>query len=827
MPWLRSGIATVLSVAASGGLSAGLAQSTQAQLSRRPAEHPASISSAPALLLPIALAYDKAGNLFFADARRHQVFELTLAGTWAVIAGTGEQGFAGDGGPAEAALLNGPRGLAVAADGTLYIADSGNQRVRAVANGTITTIAGTGERGMSGDGTALQAALRDPTAMTLDGSGNLLLCDTGNHRVRRIAGATITTVAGDGIQGFSGDGAAGTAAELDTPLGVAVSADGTVLIADTHNHRIRTLTTDGTIGTFAGTSVRGFAGDGGPATAASLNLPYGVAARSDGSALIADTGNQVLRSVSSQGIISTLVGEGVQGNSTEATARLTAALNSPRAVSVQRQGQPVLTDSRNGVVRELANDDALYTLALLASTRISTVALSTGSTAVYGQGMAAVTVSGSAATPQGTVALLDKGSSLGSSLGSSPGSSPGSPLGSLQLEAGRGSFSLAELAVGTHVLTASYAGDGLNGSATSADAALSVSAAPATALATAATTVYGAPLPSLSGTLTGILPRDRGTVNAVFTSQASPLSPVGAYPITAALEGQGSTNYVLSLGAGSGSLTISPAATLTTLSPLTAAYAGLPVLLSARVASATSGSPSGPVDFLEDARVIGAAQLVNGVASTSLLAASAGAHTYGARYSGDTNFLSSASTSTSLTVAATPDFALSVASPAQSVQGGSTAVFTVNVSPQNGPFTGAVALSVTGLPPGAKASFSPVSVIPGASMASVSLSIQTVARTGALEDRLPVQMALAFGFGAGIWWLPRRRGGDSRRSYRRVLLLMLLLPAVAGVGCGTRTTGSSVSGGAAQTYSLTVQGTGTNLAGAAASHSSSATLTVY
>ena len=823
MPWLRSGIATILSIAASAGLCAGFAQSTQAQLSRRPAEHPASISSAPALLLPIALAYDKAGNLFFADARRHQVFELTLAGTWAVIAGTGEQGFAGDGGPATAALLNRPRGLAVAADGTLYIADSGNQRVRAVAHGTITTIAGTGERGMSGDGTALQATLRDPTAMTLDGSGNLLLCDTGNHRVKRIAGATITTVAGNGVQGFSGDGGAGTAAELDTPLGVAVSADGTVLIADTHNHRIRSLTTDGTIGTFAGTSVRGFAGDGGPATAASLNLPYGVATRSDGSVLIADAGNQVLRSVSSQGIISTLAGEGVQGNSTEATARLTAALNSPRAVSVQRQGQPVLTDSRNGVVRELANDDALYTLALLASTRISTVALSTGSKAVYGQGMAAVTVSGSAATPQGTVALLDNGSSLGSS----PGSSPGSPLGSLQLEAGRGSFSLAELAVGTHVLTASYAGDGLNGSATSADAVLSVIAAPATAMATAATAVYGAPLPSLSGTLTGILPRDRGTVSAVFRSQASPLSPVGAYPITAALEGQGSTNYVLSLGAGSGSLTISPAATLTTLSPLTAAYAGLPVLLSARVASATSGSPSGPVEFLEDARVIGAAQLVNGVASTSLLAASAGAHTYGARYSGDTNFLSSASTSTSLTVAATPDFALSVAFPAQSVQGGSTAVFTVNVSPQNGPFTGVVALSVTGLPPGAKASFSPVSVIPGASTASVSLSIQTVARTGALEDRLPVQMALAFGFAAGIWWLPRRRGGDPRRSYRRLLLLMLLLPVVAGVGCGTRTTGSSVSGSAAQTYSLTAQGTGTNLAGAVVSHSSTATLTVY
>ena len=242
------------------------------------------------LLLPAALAYDSSGNLFFADVRRQQVFELTLAGTWSVVAGTGEQGFAGDGGLATAATLNGPRGVAVASDGTLYISDTGNQRIRAVHQGVISTVVGSGARGYSGDGPALTAALFDPTALAVDASGSLLFCDTGNQRVRKLSGGSIATVAGSGVQGFGGDGGAATAADLNTPLGIAAAADGTLYIADTQNQRVRTVHVDGTIATFAGTGVKGYSGDGGQATQAALDLPFGIAVGMDGVVLIGDAG---------------------------------------------------------------------------------------------------------------------------------------------------------------------------------------------------------------------------------------------------------------------------------------------------------------------------------------------------------------------------------------------------------------------------------------------------------------------------------------------------------------------------------------------------------
>ena len=204
-------------------------------------------------LLPTSVAYDAAGNLYFADTNRQEVYESSLAGVLTVVAGNGVQGFGGDGGPAIGAELDSPQGVAVGADGALYIADTGNERIRAVRGGVISTIAGNGSVGFAGDGgVALGATFRWPNALAIDASGALLVCDAGNERVRRISVGLITTIVGSGVQGFAGVGGAAVAAQLDTPMGLAVGADGRIFVADSHNDRIRVVETDGRIGTFAG-----------------------------------------------------------------------------------------------------------------------------------------------------------------------------------------------------------------------------------------------------------------------------------------------------------------------------------------------------------------------------------------------------------------------------------------------------------------------------------------------------------------------------------------------------------------------------------------------
>ena len=230
------------------------------------------------------------------------------AGIITTVAGTGTAGFSGDGGPATAARLNGPRTLDVDRNGNQYIIDTINNRVRRVDTaGRITTFAGTGTAGFSGDGGAATAARLDtPHGIAVDGAGNVYIADPPNQRIRKVdTSGRITTVAGNGSAGYNGDGIPATSARLNYPKGVEIGPDGLLYIADNNNHRVRVVDGGGIIRTVAGTGTAGLAGDGGPATAARLAEPRNVDFGPDGSLYIVDQINDRIRRVSPGGTITT------------------------------------------------------------------------------------------------------------------------------------------------------------------------------------------------------------------------------------------------------------------------------------------------------------------------------------------------------------------------------------------------------------------------------------------------------------------------------------------------------------------------------------------
>jgi trimeric autotransporter adhesin len=239
---------------------------------------------------PSGVAVDGQGDVFVSTGD-HRVLKVTAAGATTTVAGTGQPGFSGDGGPATSAALNGPAAVAVDPGGNLYISDIRNNRVRKVApDGTIATVAGTGVGGYSGDGGAATAArLSSPGGLAVDARGTLYIADTGNNRVRKVdVGGTITTLGGNGTAGRSGDGGRATAASLRAPQGVAVGSRGDVFVADTGNARVRRVSASGTITTFAGGGRAGYLGDYAPAALVTLGKPVALAAAADGRLYVTD-----------------------------------------------------------------------------------------------------------------------------------------------------------------------------------------------------------------------------------------------------------------------------------------------------------------------------------------------------------------------------------------------------------------------------------------------------------------------------------------------------------------------------------------------------------
>jgi uncharacterized protein (TIGR03437 family) len=307
---------------------------------------------------PVAIAIDKAGTLDIADQGNNRIRQVS-AGTISTVAGNGTNGYTGDGGKGSSAELSSPTGVAIDSSGIFYIADFSNSLVRKVtSSGTISTAAGnyTLGAGYSGDGAAAaDAQLKQPAGVVLDAAGNLYISDFGNNVIRKVtSGGTITTFAGNGVAGYSGDGGLATSASLNGPRGIAVDASGNLYIADTVNHRIRKVAADGTIGTVAGIGTAGFSGDLNRATSAALNSPRGVAVDASGNLYIADSLNSRIRRVAANGAIATVAGSGRIGYSGDGGPATNASLFFPSGVAVDATGNVYIADTQSSAVRMIA-----------------------------------------------------------------------------------------------------------------------------------------------------------------------------------------------------------------------------------------------------------------------------------------------------------------------------------------------------------------------------------------------------------------------------------------------------------------------------------------
>ncbi len=309
-------------------------------------------------LFAAGVAMDGSGNLFIADSVNGRVREVSVLGMITTVAGNGSIGYAGDGGPATNASLFHPSAIAVDGLGNVFISDSGNHCIReAGSNGNIATVAGNGTNGYFGDGgPATNASLSYPQGVAVDALGNLWIADDNNNRIRELGtNGVITTVAGNGTNGYFGDGGPATNASLSNPAGVAVDLSGNLFIADGGNKRIRKVGTNGIITTVAGTGLAGFFGDGGPATNAFLESPGAVAADPFGRLLIADSGNHRIRVVDTNGIITTLAGNGGYGFAGDGGPPAGASLSDPSGVAADILGNVFIADTGNNRVREVVN----------------------------------------------------------------------------------------------------------------------------------------------------------------------------------------------------------------------------------------------------------------------------------------------------------------------------------------------------------------------------------------------------------------------------------------------------------------------------------------
>ncbi len=307
---------------------------------------------------PFDVAYDRDGHLYLSDTFNHRIRKVDAkSGLIITVAGSGQKGFDGDGGPANKAKLNEPYGLAFDRLNNLYIVDRLNRRIRKVeaSTGVITTVAGDGSKLTSGDnGPGPKAGLAEPNGIAIMGE-NLYVADVTGHRIRKLdlGSGLITTFAGDGQSKDLGDGGPASQASINGPRAVEAASDGSVYILERNGNRLRVVDpSSGIIRTIAGTGKKGNSGDGGPALAATFDGPKELCLDRLGNILIVDTENQTIRHIDLKtNMITTVAGSGQRGGLGDGESALKAQLDRPHGVAVAPDGTIVIGDTNNHRIR--------------------------------------------------------------------------------------------------------------------------------------------------------------------------------------------------------------------------------------------------------------------------------------------------------------------------------------------------------------------------------------------------------------------------------------------------------------------------------------------
>ena len=321
-------------------------------------------ATSAALNDPWGLAVDVSGNVFIADAGNERIRKISAGGMISTYAGGGISGL-GDGGPATAADLGNPWGLVVDSSGNLFMAEVNNSRIRKVnPGGIITTIAGGGPAGLGNGSQATSGQIYFPSGIAMDNGGNMYIADLDNQLVRKVSPlGIISTIAGNGTYGYSGDSGPATLAQLKDPSGVAVDGRGNVYFADANNFCIRKVSPAGIITTIAGNGTQGYSGDGGPATAARLVGPTGISINRGGNIYFADYGSERIRKIDTFGIITTVAGNGGAGYSGDGGQATDAELNGAISITADNANNLYISDFYNNVIRKVSTTGLINTIA--------------------------------------------------------------------------------------------------------------------------------------------------------------------------------------------------------------------------------------------------------------------------------------------------------------------------------------------------------------------------------------------------------------------------------------------------------------------------------
>jgi hypothetical protein len=755
-----------------------------------------------ALAGPNALAMDAAGYLYIADSKNHRVRRVDASGNITTFAGSGTQGFLGDGGPATSASLDTPMSVAVnPINGTVYIADSRNNVIRAVAGGIISTFAGDsgGKAGYSGDGGPASGALLNcPRGVATDAAGNLYIADTNNHVIRMVSNGTVTTVGGNGQQGFFGDNGPATAASLDSPASVFVDSAGNIFIPDTRNHRIREVS-GGQITTIAGNGAIGFLGEGTPALNAAMNYPLGVAKDSLGNIYIVDANNERVRRVNPSGTISTVVANGQQGFFGDNGPPLKSSLDTPSAV-LPVGGHLLIADKGNQRIREVDTmlvsfaDQIVGTTSTPQSVTVSnvgtatltltSVTLSTGAFALAGGscGTAFPKALNAGSSCTLNIVFTPVGIGPNSSTLQFTDNAPGSPQ-SIPIS-GNG------IQDGTTVVL------GSSQSTTTFGESVTLTATIASSTATTAPPPTGNISFADGANVIGSSP-----VSAGSASFSTSTLTAGSHTITASYSG----DSLYASSSTSLTQTVNKAAPTVVLAvqpdPI---VPGKSANFTATVSS-PAGVPSGSVTFTANNNPLGTSPLNSSGVATFTATLAAGPQAIVAVYNGDVNF---AGASSPVLNEQSSGVALSIQPSNATIVSGQSATFSVSIAPSGG-FTGSVALSCSNLPAAATCQFSPASLATNGSPVTSTLTLRTSTTAGSVGRLAPPNpsppiflfVVIFFALWLSLGLMPRPLPRSCAAAYAMLLSLTLLA-----IGCAS---GNGSRSGLGQTtppgsYSVTV-----------------------